>query len=152
MDIGVYPVALNVALFGVTDQVTATSTFLYNGFEGAGTATLTYDGFESNLSWSKISDSSSPTVITGENGSILIDRLSGTTRVDFAPAGGRTETLPYFPAENNMVYEAADLRDAIRGKLDPEPFFAISRQTVVTLDAIRRAAKISFLSDAQPID
>ncbi|MBO4283132.1 MAG: Gfo/Idh/MocA family oxidoreductase [Clostridia bacterium] len=147
MDIGVYPVALSAALFGMADKITASSTFLYNHFEGAGSATLTYDGFDAVLTWSKIADATSPSVIAGENGSILIDRLSGTTRVDFAPAGGRAETVPYVPSENNMIYEAADLRDAIRGTLDPEPFLEISRKTVLTLDAIRRCAGIVFPLD-----
>ena len=152
MDIGVYPVALNVALFGVTDRITASSTFMHNGFEGAGSATLDYDGFSSTLIWSKIADASSPSVVAGENGMLLIDRLSGTTRLDVAASDGKIETVPYLPAENNMIYEAADFRDAIRGTLDPAPFLAISRQTVVTLDAIRRAAGIVFPSDGEPID
>ena len=152
MDIGVYPVALAVALFGATEVTKASSTFLYNGFEGAGTATLRYDGFDATLTWSKIADVNAPSVIAGDFGTVAIDRLSGTTRVIFAASDGKTESIPYFPAENNMIYEAADLRDAIRGELDPEPFLAISRETVLTLDAIRRAAGISFLSDAQPID
>lgn len=152
MDIGVYPVALNVALFGLTDDISASSNFLCNGFEGNGTATLRYGGFASTLTWSKVADATSPSVVIGENGSLMIDRLSGTTRVAVADAGGRADTIPYFPSENNMIYEAADLRDAIRGKLDPEPFLEISRKTVVTLDAIRRAAGIKFLSDAQPIE
>ena len=151
MDIGVYPIALDVALFGLPDRITASSDFLYNGFEGSGSATLDYEGFRSTLTWSKIADVNTPSVISGENGSVMIDRLSGTTRVDVATAGGKADTIPYFPAENNMVYEAADLRDAIRGELDPEPFLAISRKTVQTLDAIRRAAGITFLSDTQPV-
>ena len=151
MDIGVYPVALNVALFGTTEKIAASSTFLHNGFEGAGTATLDYDGFSSNLVWSKIADATSPSVITGENGTILIDRLSGTTRLDVAAADGKIETVPYIPAENNMIFETADFRDAIRGELDPAPFLAISRQTALTLDAIRRAAGIVFRSDEEPI-
>ena len=152
MDIGVYPVSLAVALFGLPDKIAATSTFLCNGFEGAGSATLTYAGFDATLTWSKIADATSPSVIAGEAGELMIDRLSGTTRVDFAPAGGRAETVPYFAPENNMVYEAADLRDAIRGTLDPEPFLAISRDTVRVLDDIRRAAGIVFPSDGEPID
>ena len=151
MDIGVYPVALNAALFGTPNKIGASSDFLPNGFEGNGSATLDYDGFQSTLIWSKIADVNTPSVVSGENGSVMIDRLSGTTRVDFASAGGKADTLPYFPAENNMIYEAADLRDAIRGELDPEPFLAISRKTVQTLDAIRRSAGIKFLSDAQPV-
>lgn len=154
MDIGVYPVALDAALFGVGEVVNASSTFLHNGFEGAGKAVLDHGGFQSTITWSKIADSTSPTVIAGENGTLMIDRLSGTTRVDFGANGeaaGRLETLPYVPVENNMVFEAADLRDAIRGELDPEPFLEISRRTVLTLDAIRRAAGISFCSDRDPV-
>ena len=153
MDIGVYPVALDAALFGLGEVVFASSTFLHNGFEGAGKAVVDHGGFQSTLTWSKIADSTSPTVISGENGTLMIDRLSGTTRVDFGASGetaGRLETLPYVPSENNMIWEAADLRDAINGEQDPAPFLAISRQTVLTLDAIRRAAGISFPSDDDP--
>lgn len=151
MDIGVYPIALAVSLFGTTDRIFASSLFLHNGFEGAGSATLGYDGFDVTLTWSKIADAESPSVISGEEGTLMIDRLSGTTRVDFAPAGGRAETLPYVAAENNMIYEAADLRDAILGRLDPAPFLDVSRMTVRTLDAVRRAAGIRFPSDDQPL-
>ena len=154
MDIGVYPVALDAALFGDGEVVAASSSFLHNGFEGAGEAVLDHGDFRSTLTWSKIADSSAPSVISGENGTLMIDRLSGTTRVDFGANGetvGRLETLPYVPAENNMVYEAADLRDAIAGELDPGPFLAISRRTVRTLDAIRRAAGIRFHSDCDPV-
>ena len=152
MDIGVYPVSLAVALFGATGKIAASSNFLCNGFEGSGTATLGYDGFDATLSWSKTADATEPSVIAGENGAVAIDRLSGTKRVDFIRPDGRTETIPFVPAENNMIYEAADLRDAIRGTLDPEPFLAISRDTVRMLDAIRRAAGIVFPSDGEPID
>lgn len=154
MDIGVYPTALDAALFGGAEVVCASSTFLSNGFEAAGKAVLDHDGFQSALTWSKIADSTAPTVISGENGTLMIDRLSGTTRIDFGASGeavGRLETLPYIPTENNMVWEAADLRDAIRGVLDPKPFLEISRQTVLTLDAIRRAAGIRFYSDCDPV-
>ena len=150
MDIGVYPVALAVSLFGMADRVSASSTFLHNGFEGAGTATLGYDGFDVTLTWSKIADADSPSVIAGDGGTLMVDHVSRTRRVDFAPAGGRTETIPYVAAENNMIYEAADLRDAILGELDPAPFLEISRMTVQTLDAIRQAAGIRFPSDDEP--
>ena len=152
MDIGVYPVSLAVALFGLPGKIAATSTFLCNGFEGAGSATLSYDGFDAALTWSKTADATVPSVITGENGAVAIDRLSGTKRVDFIRPDGTTETIPFVPAENNMIYEAADLRDAIRGTLDPAPFLAISRKTVQALDTIRHAAGIVFPSDSEPID
>ena len=152
MDIGVYPIALDAALFGAPEGITASSTFLHNGFEGEGSATLAHGGFRSTLIWSKIVDATEPSVITGENGSLLIDRLSGPTRIEIVSPTGLVEAIPYEPAENNMIYEAADFRDAIRGTLDPAPFLAISRTTVATLDAIRKAAGIVFPSDALPIE
>lgn len=151
MDIGVYPIALDAALFGAPGAITASSTFLHNGFEGEGSATLAHAGFRSTLIWSKIVDAKEPSVIKGENGSLLIDRLSGTTRIEIVSPTGLVEAIPYEPAENNMIYEAADLRDAIRGTLDPAPFLSVSRTTVATLDAIRKAAGIVFPSDALPI-
>lgn len=152
MDIGVYPVSLAVALFGMPGRISASSTFLCNGFEGSGTAILGYDGFDAALTWSKTADAKEPSVIAGENGAVTIDRLSGTKRVDFIRPDGTTETLPFSPAENNMIYEAADFRNAIRGTPDSAPFLAISRDAVRILDAIRHAAGIVFPSDSEPID
>ena len=151
MDIGVYPASLAVALFGPARSIRAKSTFLYNGFEGEGEATLAYDGFDTTLVWSKIRDASEESAVEGENGTLLIDRLSGTTRIEVLYPNGRLETIPYAPAENNMVYEAADFRDAISGKFDPAPFLAVSRMTVKTLDAVRYAAGIVFPSDGEPL-
>ena len=148
MDIGVYPVALAAALFGMPHDLFARSTFLNNGFEASGDAILSYDGMTASLSWSKVADSIVPSVLTGEDGSLTIDRLSGTTELIYCPRGGDPVRLDYTPAPNNMIHEATDFCEAVRGKLDTAPYLSISRDTVRILDLIRRSAGIVFPSDA----
>ena len=150
MDIGVYPVALAVSLFGMPHDVSARSVFLSNGFEASGDAVLAYVDMTASLSWSKVADSVFPSVISGEDGSLTVDRLSGTTEVVFRPRKGDPVRLPYTPAPNNMIHEAADFCEAVRGKLDTAPYLSFSRDTVRVLDLIRSSAGIVFPSDATP--
>ena len=82
MDIGVYAVHVCAMLFGKPLSVNSQSVMLYNGMEGMGTIFMPYEGetagegFQAQVVYAKIIDSVTPSVITGENGSILIDKLS----------------------------------------------------------------------------
>ncbi len=146
MDIGVYAVAVMVALFGMPERVHSSSLFLENGFEGAGMALCEYcpRGMQVMLSYSKIVDSATPTVITGERGSILVDKLSGTKRVTLHLRGDAPRTLDYRPAENNMVYEIEDFVKMTKGERSPAEFEKFTLMTMTLLDTIRRQNNVRF--------
>ena len=63
--------------------------------------------------YSKVTVSYRPSVIQGENGSILIDYISHPTQIELRLRegsrdpinGGIKEILPYSPVNNNMIYE-----------------------------------------------
>ena len=147
MDIGVYPIALLVALFGLPDRVCSDSLFLENGFEGAGEMLCRYPDFLATVSYSKITDSVSPSVITGERGSLLIDRVNGASHITLRLRGESERDLPYFPKEQDMVYEIVDFCRAVRGEKLDFPFSEYSLATVKMLELVRRQNKIVFPSD-----
>ena len=144
MDIGVYPIALLVALFGMPRRVQAQSLFLSGGFEGAGDILCEYDGLLASVSYSKITDSTTPSVIAGEKGSLHISGLSKTEQVTFRPRGESVRALPYIPAPNNMVHELADFRDMILGKPPREDYEKYTLDTARLIAAVRRLSGISF--------
>ena len=147
MDIGVYPIALLVALFGLPDEVKSESIFLENGFEGAGEVICRYPGMLATVSYSKITDSVSPSVITGERGSLLIDRVNGASRITLRLRGESERDLRYLPKENDRVYEIVDFCRAGRGEKLDFPFSEYSLATVKMLELVRRQNKIVFPSD-----
>ena len=144
MDIGVYPMACLVALFGMPRRVRAESLFLDGGFEGAGEVLCEYDGFLASVSYSKITDSVTPSTITGENGALLIEKLSACESVLLKPRGEAARPLSYTPASNNMIHELADFRDVIFGKLPVEDFEKHTLNTMRLMDEVRKQNGIFF--------
>lgn len=144
MDIGVYPAAVAVALFGLPKEVKASSVFLENGFEGAGEALLSYGDFTLSLVWSKIADSVTPSVFLGEDGALTLDRVGGPTEATLILRNRGTRVLRNEPCENDMVYELADFAAAVLGQKSDLPYRRITGDTMALLDRIRAEAGIEF--------
>ena len=144
MDIGVYAVHCCVMLFGRPESVYAKSVILRNGMEGMGTAFLTYPGMQAEITWSKITDSASPSVILGEGGAVLLGKLSTVESVTLVPRGGEAEDVTGERPENNMVYELTDFLAAVRGEADPAPWQENTALTLALMDEIRRQNAIVF--------
>ncbi len=140
-DIGIYPLFWCVALFGKPKSVFAKSVFLENGFEGSGCLLLDYDGFTASVTYSKICDSVIPSVITGEDGSLLIHKMQSPEKLVLAPRGGEALTLDYTPAENNLVYEVADFVAAVK-QGSGGVFDSLTKDLYETLDLAIMAAEI----------
>lgn len=117
-DIGIYPLYWCVALFGEPKTVSREATFLENGFEGGGSILLGYEDFQVTVTYSKICDSVIPSVITGEKGSLTLDKMQSPKTVKLIPRKGEAVPLDYIPAENNLVYELADFLSVIGGERD----------------------------------
>ena len=143
LDIGVYCVALCAALFGAPEKVSdAESSFLANGFEGQGRATLIYKDLIVDLLWSKITQSVTPSVILGESGALVYDCPRAEGGITCRLRGQDPVALPFTPSENNMVYEIADFISAVREENVRHPYRAITRTTMGVMDDIREKAGI----------
>ncbi len=151
MDIGVYAVHSCVMLFGAPQSVYASSVILPNGMEGMGTAFLTYPGMQAEIVWSKITDSANPSVITGEDGAVLLGKLSTVESVVLKPRKGEPEDLTGVRPENNMVFEIADLVAAVRGERSLAGWQRNTSLTLSVMDEIRRQGGIVFPPETERI-
>ena len=146
MDIGVYPLHIAVMLFGEPQGITANSLFLSNGFEGMGQITLRYSEMLCSVTYSKITQSATPSVILGEKGSLLIDKLTQPTQIIFRTIDGKEEHLPLAPNPNNMVYEIETFARLIQKGEITHSATAHAVATISLIDCVRKSQNIRFSS------
>ncbi len=146
MDIGVYALHCCVALFGAPRKVLSSSVLLENGFEGMGDALLVYDGMQAEVSWSKITESVTPSFIIGEDGAVLIGKLSTLESASLKMRGGEETVLfsDRSEQESNMVHEVRDFAAAARGEYDVSRQNENTRATLAVMDKIRCESGIVF--------
>lgn len=135
-DIGIYPLNIALDLFGVPKKISSSSVFLTNGFEGEGCAVLSYGDKLVEIVYSKISDSVNPSVIEGEDGSILIDKLTQPTSVRLVKRGQKPEELSLTPTKNNMTYEIEAFVKMVQGELSHIPYLALTEKAQSAVDEI----------------
>lgn len=159
MDIGVYTIYPMVVLFGMPHKVTASGMLLSSGADGQGTVTFLYDGMEATVLYSKIADSSLPTEIQGEDGTLTFDRINKIGHVTYTPrvngiVGGRggkpeTENITVPTDKDEYYYEVAEFIDLV---LSGRRESAInshcnSLNTIKLIDEIRRQTGVVFPAD-----
>lgn len=152
MDIGVYCIHSLVRLFGAPKNVKAFSTKLSNGFDGSGIVLLEYEDMTAEAVYSKIAVSVNPSVLQGEDGSIIIDYISKPESVSLrlresardTLAGGAIEKLPYTPVKNNMIFEIQEFLKLVEKKEADHKYLKHSLDTIRVLDEVRRQTGIRF--------
>ena len=152
MDIGVYCIHSLVRLFGAPKNVKAFSTKLSNGFDGSGIVLLEYEDMTAEAVYSKIAVSVNPSVLQGEDGSIMIDYISKPESVSLrlresardTLAGGTIEKLPYTPVKNNMIFEIQEFLKLVEKKEVDHKYLKYSLGTIRVLDEVRRQTGIRF--------
>ena len=152
MDIGVYCIHSLVRLFGAPKNVKAFSTKLSNGFDGSGIVLMEYEDMTAEAVYSKIAVSVTPSVLQGEDGSIMIDYISKPESLSLrlresardTLTGGTIEKLPYTPAKNNMIFEIQEFLKLIEKKEVDHKYLKYSLGTIRVLDEVRRQTGIRF--------
>ena len=137
-DIGIYPLHIAVSLFGAPARTTGFSTFLANGFEGAGELLLDYTerGFTVSVTYSKIADSALPSVWEGEDGVLTVDKLTQPTRVELLRRADKASQVLYTATHNgNMVFEVDAFVAMTRGECSAQPYLTATRTTLSLMDA-----------------
>lgn len=159
MDIGIYTIYPMVVLFGKPLFIKASATLLPSGADGQGSALFGYDGMEAAVVYSKIADSSLPTEIQGEEGTIMLNRINKIENVAFTPrahnAGGGagmrpiTEDLTQPIGKDEYYYEVAEFIDLVlAGKAEScVNSLANSVTTLDIIDEIRRQTGVVFPAD-----
>ncbi len=144
MDLGCYAIAVCVALFGKPESITSKSNKLKNGFEGMGQAVFEYPSLSVNLAWAKICESVTPSYVMGEDGSVIIGKVSTLDKVELALRGEEKKTLAENRSGMNMKYEVEHFVGAVNGALDITPYHILTLDTLDTIDKIREQNDIRF--------
>jgi predicted dehydrogenase len=150
MDIGVYTIYPMVVLFGRPKTIHAAGLKLSSGVDGQAAVTLTYDnGLIATVLYGKMADSSLPTEIQGEHGSILLDRINIINDVSLIHRKGTTEHIRPKTDKNEYYYEIAEFIDIIMEGRKESTVNSLDNSliTIEILDEIRRLLNVRFPAD-----
>jgi predicted dehydrogenase len=156
-DLGVYPISLAAALWGVPDSVCYRAYYLDNGIDGAGSMILDYKEFLCNITYSKIAEGIIDNEIIGEGGGVCFDRPPELSKIYLRPktmnekmrdkiAEFGTNTAEIIDlsapmAVNKMEHEALSFADIIQQKSGYteryEKLLKISRDTQIIMDTAK---------------
>lgn len=149
MDLGVYCLYPLITLFGEPNEVKASGVMLESGVDGEGSVVLSYDDKDAVVMYSKITNSSLPSEIQGEKGSMIIDKISSPEKVEIYYNDGTTEQLPIEQSHPVMYYEVKEFIDLINsGKMESAiNSFANSYTTMQVVDRVRTEIGLKFPND-----
>ena len=149
MDLGVYCLYPLITLFGEPNEVKATGMMLDSGVDGEGSVVLRYDDKDAIVMYSKITNSSLPSEIQGELGSMVIDKISSPEKVAIHYNDGRIEQVSVEHEKPVMYYEVKEFIELINlGKLESEiNSFENSYNTMLVMDRVRSEIGLIYPSD-----
>lgn len=149
VDIGVYGVYPMAVLFGMPEDIVSKALILRTGVDGQGSLICRYPDMDAVVVHSKISDSSLPSEIQGEQGRIVIDHINTIDRARIVWRDGAQEDISIPHQEYDMVYELSAFLDMIENKQMESPVnsFANSLTTLGIMDAVRAQNGIVYPSD-----
>jgi predicted dehydrogenase len=149
MDIGIYCIYPVIKLFGKPNDIKASALKLPSGVDGEGSLILSYDDMEGVILHSKISNSYVPCEIQGENGSMLIDKINNTEKVQIIYRDGRLEDLSVPQLKETMYYEAKEFIELIEGNKRESEInsYSHSLHVMEIIEIARKQTGIIFPSD-----
>ena len=118
----------------------------------SGIVLMEYDGMTAEAVYSKIAASVNPSVLQGEDGSIMIDYVSKPETISLrlregsrdTLEGGKIERLPFTPVKNNMIFEIQEFLKLVEKKEADHKYLKHSLDTIRVLDEVRRQTGIRF--------
>ena len=149
LDIGVYTIYPMVVLFGKPKSIKALGEILTSGVDGAGAAIFEYDGMEAIVNYSKISDSYAPTEVQGEDGSLIMERISTPRHLWLKPRKGKDLDLSTIHCGDDYYYEIKDFIDLIESGKTEHPINSHENSLIVMeiMDEIRRQIGLVYPAD-----
>ncbi|MBL0847599.1 Gfo/Idh/MocA family oxidoreductase [Mammaliicoccus fleurettii] len=146
MDLGVYTVAPIIHLFGMPENIRANGFKLDTGADGQGNAILDFNTFQATISYSKICDRVSPSEIIGENGYVMIDKISAPSNIKVFNRDG--ELLNEFTGDETytMKEEIIEFMKCVKENKIESTINTHERtlNTIKVLDEIRKQIGVEF--------
>ena len=150
MDIGVYTIYPMVVLFGRPKDIQATGLRLSSGVDGHAAVNFTYDnGMVATVLYGKITDSTLPTEIQGEEGTIKLDRINIIGEATLIRRKGDAENIHPETNHNEYYYEVAEFIDTIISGRNESAVNSLNNSliTMEIIDEIRRQLGVVFPAD-----
>jgi scyllo-inositol 2-dehydrogenase (NADP+) len=151
MDIGIYCLYPLVVLFGKPEKIQATGVMLDSGVDGEGSVLLTYKDMDAIVMYSKITDSSLPSEIQGEDGNIVLDKVNVPEKVEIRYRDGTGEDLTQPQPNQPMYYELEEFIQVIESgqKESKVNSLANSLKVMEIIDECRRQIGVHYPADEQ---
>jgi predicted dehydrogenase len=148
-DIGVYTIYPMVALFGRPQTVKATGFRLHSGVDGEGCAVFSYPAMDASTLYSKITNSSLPTEIQGEDGNIVLDRINIIGEVNIHFRDGRKALLSHPADRDEYYYEVKEFIDVVQAGRQESIInsWENSLSTMEIMDEIRAQSGVKYPAD-----
>ncbi|NDV58456.1 Gfo/Idh/MocA family protein [Bacteroides sp. 519] len=148
-DIGIYTIYPMVVLFGRPKKVLATGLKLSTGVDGQGGINFEYEGMNATVMYSKIADSTLPTEIQGEEGTITADRINIIKNVELKYRNGNSKNISAPDAIHEYYYEVAEFISLVeQGKTESEiNSHEHSLITIEIIDEIRKQLDVVYPAD-----
>lgn len=146
MDIGSYCVHTAVYLFGMPKKIQALSTILPESIDGEGSILMDYGSFQGNIHYSKITNTYLSSEIQGEEGCILVDKISEPSSIRFIPYDGDEMTY-HVKEKDDMRFELKAFLEAITQKKTILTYHQASIDTLSVMDMARKQCGIVFPAD-----
>lgn len=149
MDLGIYTVYPLVVLWGRPLGVSASGTLLYTGVDGQGAVNLEYEGKCATILYSKIADSSLPSEIQGENGTLVIDRIQSPRRISLKKRNGISLDISSDDEGNEYYYEVKEFIDTVQSGRHESPVNSHlnSLISLEIIDEVRRQLGVIYPAD-----
>jgi len=151
MDIGIYTIYPMVVLFGKPKSISATGLKLSTGVDGQGAINFEFEGMNATVLYSKIADSTLPTEIQGEEGTISSDRINTISEVILRYRNNEEIKISSPNPLHEYYYEIAEFINLIQtGKAESEiNSLQNSLITIEIIDEIRKQSGIIYPADTQ---
>ncbi len=150
MDIGVYTIYPMVALFGRPKSIHAAGMKLSSGVDGQAAVNFAYDNdMVATVLYGKIADSTLPTEIQGESGTIKLDRINIIGEATLIHRNGTMENIRPETWHNEYYYEVAEFINTIQSGRKESAINTLSNSliTMEILDEIRNQLGVHFPAD-----
>ena len=149
MDLGVYPLALCVSLFGAPERIHYQANQLDSGIDTSGVLSLAYPSFQASLIFGKDSSGQNFTYISGEQASLHVPLQP--SRLTSVVLHQKAEALDVgqVQVKNPMVYEIKAFIDIMQ-RNDTQAYahwMSLSEKMIKVLDEARHQIKLSFPQD-----
>ncbi|MCD5002668.1 Gfo/Idh/MocA family oxidoreductase [Enterococcus saccharolyticus] len=154
-DLGVYPIYAALGWFGKPKSVHHFARKIATGVDGIGTVILRYEQFDVTIQHGKIGNSSLPSEIYFDNGTLYLNGINAIENAELEIRGKETVSLAVSAKDNPMIEEAADFAEVMQQPETPEnkqryqEWVTLAKDVNDVLYEMRKQAGIRFAADEE---